>query len=484
MKKNHITQYGILAVLSVLLFSTPAFAEIRNWHSLCLKEAVETALKQNLDIRLTGDDVEIASGNVELAEGKFDEKIRLSAGFESIDNPPFTVGNVGRENKAVVETGLFKKFSTGTEIQLGWKNSSYDANSANMPINPVYDSELSLKISQPLLRGFGAEIQTGQIVAAQKGFEAAKFWVDSVSADLAANVKGRYWDLVYAWQDIEVKKISLELARKLLDETVQKIAAGRLAEVEIYQPQAEVARREEKLINAERAIGYAEDQLKLLMNCDDWLINLKPVDEPDIETVQPDPELILQNALSNRPDLLAAEKNIEAARIQEMLARDSLKPSLNLVGGIDYGGTGDSYGEAVEAITDDASTNWNVGLLLSVPLRNRAAQGSYRQALANHSKSRTAAAILRLEIKKSVRTIVRDIHLAQKAMEATRKTSIASHKRLEAEQTKFAAGRATTLDVLTAQEAYSLALSQENSARVNYAKLLAELDRIQGLIRL
>jgi outer membrane protein TolC len=74
------------------------------------------------------------------------------------------------------------------------------------------------------------------------------------------------------------------------------------------------------------------------------------------------------------------------------------------------------------------------------------------------------------------------VQLAIKALEATRKTTLATLKRLEAEQAKFAAGRATTLDVLTAQEAYSQALSQQNLTSVNYANTLAELDRIQGLI--
>jgi outer membrane protein TolC len=55
-------------------------------------------------------------------------------------------------------------------------------------------------------------------------------------------------------------------------------------------------------------------------------------------------------------------------------------------------------------------------------------------------------------------------------------------KSLEAEQAKFDSGRSTTLDVLTAQETYSQALSQQNLTKINYAGTLAELDRIQGLI--
>ena len=81
-----------------------------------------------------------------------------------------------------------------------------------------------------------------------------------------------------------------------------------------------------------------------------------------------------------------------------------------------------------------------------------------------------------------MRTTVRDVRLAIKAIDATRKTSLASLKALEAEQAKFDSGRSTTLDVLIAQQSYSQALSQQNLTLITYANILAELDRIQGLV--
>ena len=87
-------------------------------------------------------------------------------------------------------------------------------------------------------------------------------------------------------------------------------------------------------------------------------------------------------------------------------------------------------------------------------------------------------------MQQSVRTTVCDVQLAQKAMEATKKTALATGKRLEAEQEKFAVGRATTFDVLTVQDAYSQTISQEKQSEVGYALALAELDRIQGQVGL
>jgi outer membrane protein TolC len=110
------------------------------------------------------------------------------------------------------------------------------------------------------------------------------------------------------------------------------------------------------------------------------------------------------------------------------------------------------------------------------------AKGYYQQANARFNRAKTSAELLRQQIRQTVRTTIRDVELAIKALEATRKTSLATRKRLEAEQAKFDSGRSTTLDVLIAQDAYSQALSKENFTNITYANTLAELDRIQGLV--
>lgn len=476
--------YKTVVVVSVVLLHsvTVHAAENETQEVFSLEVAVETALRNNLNVQLKKEDVEVAAGGVEIAESRFAEELKAEVGAESNQYAPLIFGATTQEDRGRIGASLSKRLSYGTELELSVGNNRYDGDTDGLIYNPSYESSVDIGVSQPLLRGFGSDIQTGDIQAAKKNLEASVFQVDSLAADLAAEVKKGYWDLVYAWQNIEVQKLSVALAEQLLADTKEKIEAGRLAEVEIYQPESEVARREEDLISAERAIGFAEDQLKLLMNSDDWFITLLPSDLPTTEPVQLEQKQILAIALSNRPDLLAAERTIEAAKIQERLAEDDLLPELNLVGGFGVGGTDDSYGRSVSAITDDTDTRWRVGLNLTMPIDNSYAKGSLRQAKAQYKKAKSSTALLRLRIQQSVRTTVRDVGLAIKGMEATRKTSIATSKRLEAEQAKFDAGRSTTLDVLIAQEAYAQALSQEKRMAVVYVKLLAEIDRIQGLV--
>jgi outer membrane protein TolC len=487
-------RYKIFLIFAAFLtaFSSPGSTSAEDIEKINLRNAVEQALTNNLNMQLRREDVNSAEGATLAAEGIFDILLEGEATVQSEELTPITIGGAEREDTSQWSAEASKLFTTGTSIVLGWNNRRYksdggglislDTDTDSFLINPSYNSGLTLGLRQPLLRGFGQDIQTATLRSTQKQLEAATYQVNNEAANLAAEVKIAYWNLVFAWQDIEVQKLSLTLAQKLLDETKAKINAGRLAEVEIYQPQSEVARREEQLISAERAIGTAEDELKLLLNSDRWPTTFQPTDLPATEPVQLDLAAIENNALNSRPDIKAADLLAEAARLDTKRAKNDILPDLALIGGVGLAGTSDTYGDSIDNSLRDPDNLWQVGVSFSMPLQNRIAQGNYRQAKAGYNRAVTNSELLRQQIRRAVRTTVRDVQLAIKALEATQKTSLAMQKSLEAEQAKFDSGRSTTLDVLTAQETYSQALSQQNLTKINYAGTLAELDRIQGLI--
>ena len=199
------------------------------------------------------------------------------AGRRAINSSRWSSNLLEEEESAQWSAGLQKKFITGTEVSLNWKNSRFSSTPSTYLLDPAYNSALTLGIRQPLLQGFGIDRQTASIRAAEKNLQAATLLVGTEAANLAAKVKLAYWNLVYAWQEKSVKELSLTLAQRLLEETDAKIKAGKLAEVDIYQPRSEVARREEEIISSERKIGLYEDELKLQMNSKDWHAAIIPV---------------------------------------------------------------------------------------------------------------------------------------------------------------------------------------------------------------
>lgn len=478
-----IKTFGLFLSACVLTIA-PTFASETEEKEISLSDAVHLALQNNLNLALQREEQVVAEGASKSSEGKFDTIFGADAAMQSQSVTPLIAGASDQEDTTNWNATVQKRFSLGTDMELRWANGRFNENSTIVLTDPVYNSTLSLGLNQPLLRNFGSDSQTADSEASKRQFEASTYLVDSQAADLAAQVKNIYWELVFAWQDIEVKKVSLALAEQLLAETKDKIDAGSLADVELYRPESEVAKREEELISGERAIGTAEDQIKLLINSEDWLTTYIPTDLPDTTSVQPDLQTTIDNSLKNRPDIKAADLYTEAAFIQQKSAKNSILPSLDLNGRVGLGGTDDTYGDSIDNTFNDTETLWQVGLTFSAPLNNSLAKGQYIQARASYNKAKTNASLLRQQIRRKVRTTVRDVELAIKAMEATKKTAYATMKGLEAEEIKFQAGRATTLDVLVAQASYSSALSAENRTKIIYAQSLAELDRIQGIITL
>lgn len=471
----------LVSVLALIFTAVPVSAEQKPI-DLRLAEAVETALLQNLGIRLSREDVQQAEGAALAAEGTFDYQLFGEVGATGKNVTPVTTVGSTSENSAAWNAGVQKRFTPGTEMSLNWNNGNLDTDSDLYLFDPVYNSELTLGINQPLMKGFGQDVQLADLNSARTQLEAASFQVDSQAANLAAQVKRAYWELVFAHQNLAVLQVSLELAQQLKDETETRINAGKLAPIDLYQPESEIAQREQDLIIGEQAIGVAEDNLKLLMNSEDWLIPFDPTDRPVTEPIKPVITAVYQEALRNRPDLQAATLQIKTSQYQLDKADNNRKPSLDLIGLIGVGANAEDYATAVDNSLSDSDTQWQVGLSFSRPLNNSFAEGQYRQNLAAYKKNQTSLEQLKLEIKQSVRSTVRDVELSIKAIEATRKTSVATEKRLEAEQIKFAAGRSTTLDVLIAQQDYAQTLSAENRAKIVYAQSLSELDRIQGKI--
>jgi outer membrane protein TolC len=474
--------YVVYFLTVVLLFSGMSAAGAEEVKTMSVDEAVSIALEENLNLKLQQTEVESGRGAELVEQGVFDP--RIEAGVLSREQRMTSVlaGGAEDEERSEWNAAIKKKLTTGTEVALSWENGRYDTDSEMAVLNPSYSSAIGVSVSQPLMRGNSKEIQTAGVRATEKITEAAAYMVEDQAASLAADVKKAYWELVYALQDIEVKKLSLKLAVNLRDEASRKIESGVLAEVEIYQPESEIARREESLIAAERNISNTEDALKLLLNSRQWDVTVKPVDTPEAQSLKPDLQAVLDNALSRRTDIKAGDLQVDAARIMVSKAEDDLKPVIALEGSTGVTGTGDDYSNSLDNTLSDGDFRWQVGLTLQFPLGNITSRGSLARAKADLAKASLRSEQLRQSTVRDAREAVRNVTLSIKTIEATRKTSLAAQKRFEADQAKFRVGMATANDVLESQDLYAQALAGEKRALVDMARAQAELDRVQGIV--
>lgn len=488
----HSSRFRVFSLLFALCFQlvlwSPVLAEERL--ELTLKQAVEIALKENLQLQGERLSTNVSESDILVKEGEFDPSFKLQAveSFQKGITDPSQRVFLGDEQRIFsADAGIGGKAHPGTTYELKWTNSRFRSNSsffqANALIeNPLYTSELILKVSQPVLKGFGRAVQDSNLNVAKNAFEMAKLKFEDRGLQVVTETTKAYWDLLSARDDLDAAELALKLAKNLHDEVKARIDAGLLAEVDIYKAEAEVSLREETVLRIKKLISDAEDNLRTKMNVQDWRRELVPVEKLSGPFMVPDLDPVVEAAMQNRRDLRQALLDKKTKEILKKYHENQLLPDLSLTGAAGLNGSNGSYGDTVDKLDSGKYYSWQFGLALTIPIGNRTAKGNALKARFEEEKAETDLQALRQRVTSEVREAWRALALAQQSIEATQKTRIASQKRLDAEEGRFKVGMATINDVLKFQEDFARSLASERRAKTAYAKSFVELERAKGTL--
>lgn len=472
--------------------------------ALSLDEAVARALENNVDIAVERYNPEQSAQNVISAEGYYDPFLFANLSKTSTDTKGtnfFSGGDVVNTKTGLWNFGLGIPVKTGGEFSLAFNNNRRDTNNAFTTFNPVYNSNLSISITQPLLKNFRIDAPRNQLRLAKKSREISDVQFRQTIINTVATVKGYYYELLFAIDNLEAARTNLDLAKRLLEENEIRVKVGTMAPLDVVSAQSEVAAREEGVILAENALAEAEDDLKRAIFPQNdpamWSTRVNPTDRPTAEPVPVNIEAAVQNALSNRTDVVAARKSLERADYNLQYARNRLMPQLDLQA--NYGGSGaggtqiirdgvggpvidtipGGYGDALSEVFGADFPTWTVGFNVSYAIPNRSAKAG--AASAQLSKDQTLASFRRLELQVAaeVRTAGRAVESGFKRVASTQAARRLAAERLDAEEKKFAAGMSTNFLVTQAQRDLATASVNELRATADYRKSVINYQRVQ-----
>ena len=140
-----------------------------------------------------------------------------------------------------------------------------------------------------------------------------------------------------------------------------------------------------------------------------------------------------------------------------------------------------SYGGAFGQLFDSTAPDKGVGLQLTIPLRNRAAQATQVRAQLEYRQAQMRMQQLENTIRIEVRNAQFAVQQNRASVEAAQAAVALAQQSLDAEQKKYALGASTTTLVLQAQRDLTQAQSNLVSAKATYEKSRVELDRATGL---
>ncbi|HJW32762.1 MAG TPA: TolC family protein [Holophagaceae bacterium] len=468
--------------LPALLVAFPLVAQ-EGPKALSLQEAIETSLKNNLQVGIAESTRDYSKANVLIEGGAFDWNLGASANIsKKKDYSLATAGEMTTFSRTATASVL-KPFEWGGTFSATYAPSYFVSESNGGPLGGpyAYDGTFSASYTQSLLRGFGREATATRLIVARNGSKVADLSYQKAIIDLVATTESLYWDVVFAKVNLDNKQQSLALAQKQLKENEIRVQVGTLAPIEVTSAQATVAQREQDIISAEAQLLNAKDALIRALYPERKPTAIDTADLPTVAPIAVEEPTSERMAIEKRVELKAAKLNLDSTLVQERAANNRLLPQLDAsIGYTGNAANADKLSPVNSDLTGGKYPGYNVGLTFSIPIFNKAARGVQAQARANRRQTELTYKDQELSIVLEVRTAYRNLEAASKGVAAAEKTRVFREKDLEAEQKKFENGMSTNFLVLSKQNDLDSAKSNELQSRIGYAKAVTALEKAQG----
>ncbi|GFO69860.1 RND transporter [Geomonas limicola] len=463
---------GVLAGSLFMGLALPVCAEPAPVR-LTLNDAVRLSFQRNLDLKVELYNPAQAQADIYRALGIYDPALNLSVNYSRSSTTEtffFTPINIDTFTASAGVSELLPTGGTlGVNASSGWISNS----------NSYYNNGLTLNASQPLLRNFGRENTELTIQVARFGKEGSLARYQTKLTDTVAQVRNDYFRLYNLREVLQVKRTSLALANKILEETRGRVKAGVLPAMEILNAEFSAAAREKDVIDAERAV---RDQVDVLRQ------SLQLEGGGDIETSEPPiREFItiaegeaLTRALASRPELAAQRVTLQVDELQRRVARNRTLPDLSVNANFGFQGYDPRFLGAYERTAKADFPTWGIGLQFSYPIGNRAAENDYIKSKLALEQAQTQLRNLESGVVNEVRAALRLVDTSFRQIEVTSRGTAYAEERLRAFRTKNAVGLATTKDVFDVENDLVNAKASQIQALVDYNNALTTLWRVTG----
>jgi outer membrane protein len=430
-------------------------------------------------------------------------------------------------------------FHTGTQVTVAWNNTRSSSNTLENLFNPAIASNLTITVQQQLLNGFGTLPNTRFIAEAKNERQAAdQFFAQQVITTITA-VATAYWEYVFARENVKVEEAALGTSTKLYNDNKRQLEIGTMAPLDVLTAESEVATDRQNLILAQttqlqQQTVLLNDITKQLM--DPTLVNVEIIPtttltSPADVNIAALPDAV-KEALANRPDVKQAEALLKNSGIQVKTAHDALLPVLTLFGQYESQGLGGNettttqtptafaadlnaplltangapvliggqpvftgtpsafnsvsttatggLGDALSSVFQNKFPTYAVGLNLTLPIRNRAAQADSARAILLDR----AAQVTYLQLQNTVAVNVRNAQIAlqqdRAQVDAAIKAGELAKQTLDAEQKKYQLGASTSYNVILRSRDLTTAQGNELRARINLVEAFINYDQSLG----
>jgi len=443
-----------------------------------IEECRRMALQNNLDLRVSLFNPVISRTSLTEAEAQF-EAVFLGNIAGATSRSPVTPAIIGpRIDEVTTDSGLEIPLRTGGSVRIDMPLNVVHTHLPSPPPETIWNTDPSVTITQPLLRGAGLYVNTQGIRIAfyeyQRSAAATKLEVIRVLAD----ADRAYWQLYAARQEQKVRKTAYDSAVAQLERARRQAKVGVIADVDIVRAESGVADTVENVIIAENDIRQRQRDLKRILNDPGLPIDADtiviPSTEPAAFPYDLDVQRLTAAALKQRTEMLDLELQIAEQTSNVRFARNDMLPLVVMAYTYGVGGLGYTAGQTFSQAWEKKGDSQTLGLQLQVPIGNEAARSRLRRAMLQRMQALASREQQALQIRQDIANAVDTLRTDWQRIVAAHERAVLSARTLDVEVRQFGLGLRTSTDVLIAQSDLATAQLAEVSAVSDYQ--IAQVD--------
>jgi outer membrane protein TolC len=413
-----------------------------------------------------------------------------------------TQGTTGANNYITANYALVQGFSTGTQVEVDLNNAAQVLYGTSSQYDPFSQPNTSLTVTQPLLRGFGRDINLRYIRIASLNQKVSRLLFYQQLISTVYGVARLYYDLVSLNENVQVQRETLASAQKLLEDDRAQVEQGTLAPLDLTQAQSLYTSSQLGVIQAEGLVRQQEVILKTQLarkgTADPVLgaLSIVPTDRivvPPSDDLPPVDSLVAE-AMATRPDLAQASLQVQGGEVALKASQNAARPEVDVIANFQTRGSsevpfttlGTPGTGAITAPTDlgvaglRTSRIYQAGVQVNIPLKNHVAEADAARDLLQLRQSQARTQILANQVREDVENSLIALETARTALQAAIQSRTYQEELVSAERDRLSVGASTNFLVIQQEGYLAQARSTEVAARSVWIKARVALDRSVG----
>jgi len=477
--------------------------------TLRLPEVIERVLANDPDLAISRIQLEEAGYTIRGAQGYYDPLLGLRAYRTRAVTPVASlIGGTASGKLTNKELNFTPQLSGnnpfGGTYAFNFSNARQSTDSSFNTLNPQFPASLSLNVTQPLWRGLRFDENRHRLQVARKNQQLSTQALRQRVIEVVTQAIQAYWELDYAWNNLNVQAEAVKLAERQYESNRRQAEQGILAPVDVVAAQTQAADFQQSLFAAQQTLTAAENNLKSLMLPDRsdlmWGAALIPETLLDMTTAIPALDDAVKQALAARPEVAETSLALDINTLNTRLALEAARPRIDAFANLTSaglagtvvplgnspfaaffpGGLGQvpailngGYGQSLSNIAHGNFPLAQVGVQMSLPIRNRTAQSQAAIAVAEGRRLHTVENQVGMAVEADVRNALQAVNSGHARLDAAGLARQSAEEQYASEQRQFQAGTSSVFLVLQRQTDLISARNREVRAHADFAEALA-----------